>query len=92
MAAPADVIVDMIAISISSDTADDNDELPSEIGEDEHVYVQDEIAKHSQTIVEISRMADKMSNLLQEVRNTSRETDDRLRQVEIDLRILGLEE
>lgn len=92
MAAPADVIAEMRTLGINSDAVDDHDELPGETSEDEHVHAQSEIAKHSQTIVEISRMADKMNNLLQEVRNTSKETDDRLRQVDIDLRILGLEE
>lgn len=92
MAAPADVIAEMRVLGINSDVVDDRDEISEENGVGEHVHARDEIAKNNQTIVEISKMADKMSALVQEIRNTSRETDDRLLSVEEDLRILGLEE
>jgi hypothetical protein len=92
MAAPADVIAEMRVLGIDSDVVDDHDEIPEKNGVVGHVNARDEIAKHNQTIVEISKMADKMSSLVQEIRNTSKETDGRLREVETDLRILGLEE
>lgn len=92
MAAPADVIAEMRVLGIGSDVVDDRDEIPEENGVGEHAHARDEIVKNNQTIVEISKMADKMSDLVQEIRNTSRETDDRLLSVEEDLRILGLEE
>ena len=92
MAAPADVIAEMNTLGISSDVIDEHDESPSEQGLNGHGQAYEEVAKHRQTIIEISKMADKMSSLVQEIRNTSKETDDRLLSIENDLMILGLEE
>jgi len=95
MAAPADVIAEMKTLGIGRDVDDDHDDIPEESvtnGFPSRNASSDEVVKHRQTIVEISKMADKMSALVQEIRNTSRETDDRLRQMETDLQILGLEE
>jgi hypothetical protein len=51
----------------------------------------DDISHDRQAILEISRMADRMSLLLQETRNINVETNDRLRQVEADLSLIALE-
>ena len=94
MAVPADVIAEMKTLGIGKDVDDDYEELPEESGLNGFsgkTSSPDEVAKHRQTIVEISKMADKMSSLVQEIRNTTKETDDRLRQMETDLQILGLE-
>jgi hypothetical protein len=48
-------------------------------------------AIHSRTISEISAMADKMSDLIQEIRNVTKENEERLRSMELDLQLLGLE-
>jgi len=52
---------------------------------------QDDIENDRQAILEISRMADLMSSLLQETRNINVETDERLRKVEADLSLIALE-
>jgi hypothetical protein len=95
MAAPADVIAEMKTLGIGKDVDEDHEDIPEESGVNGFsgkLASSEEVVKHRQTIVEISKMADKMSALVQEIRNTSRETDDRLRQMETDLQILGLEE
>jgi hypothetical protein len=95
MAAPADVIAEMKTLGIGKDVDDDLEEIPEESevnGFSGKHASSEEVVKHRQTIVEISKMADKMSALVQEIRNTSKETDDRLRQMETDIQILGLEE
>jgi len=92
MAVPADVIAEMKTLGIGEDADDEYGEYPNGNGSNGHEPAYEEVARHRQTIVEISRMADKMSSLVQEIRNTSRETDDRLLQMETDLRILGIEE
>lgn len=51
----------------------------------------DDIAADRRCIQEISKMADRMSSLLQETRKTNVEADDRLRQVEADLKLIALE-
>lgn len=51
----------------------------------------DDIAHDRQAILEISKMADRMSLLLQETRNNTVEADDRLRKVEADLKLIALE-
>jgi len=43
-------------------------------------------------IAEISRMADRMSALLNDTRNINVETDERLRQIEISLSLISSEE
>lgn len=94
MSAPADVIAEMRTLGIGGSIDDDCDDLPEEKGVNGFATKAPsaiEVAKHRKMVVEISRMADKMSNLVQEIRNTTRETDDRLRQMEADLSILGLE-
>lgn len=94
MAAPADVIAEMKTLGIGSDVDDDYGDLPEENGVNGFSGdppFHGEVSKRRQTIVEISKMADKMSSLVQEIRNTTRETDERLRQMETDLHILGLE-
>jgi len=92
MAAPADVIAEMKTLGIGSDIDDEYGEYSDEKSSNGRDDTYAEMDKHRQTIVEISKMADKMSVLVQEIRNSSRETDDRLLQIETDLRILGLEE
>lgn len=52
---------------------------------------EDDIANDRRSIHEISKMADRMSLLLQESRNINGETDDRLRQIEADLSLIALE-
>jgi hypothetical protein len=51
----------------------------------------DDIAADRRCIQEISKMADRMSSLLQESRKTNAEADERLRQVEADLKLIALE-
>lgn len=51
----------------------------------------DDIIADRRSILEISKMADRMSNLLQETRKINVETDDRLRQVEADLKLIAME-
>lgn len=51
----------------------------------------DDIAHDRQAINEIAQMADRMSLLLQETRNNTVEADERLRQVEEDLKLIALE-
>lgn len=94
MAAPADVIAEMKTLGIGSKASEEQSEDIESNGANgavEPFPYREEVVKHRQTITEISRMADKMSTLVQEIRNTTRETDDRLRQMEADLKILGLE-
>ena len=52
---------------------------------------QDDIENDRRAILEISKMADRMSSLIQESRNINVETNDRLRQVEADLSLIALE-
>ena len=52
---------------------------------------QNDIENDRRAILEISRMADRMSLLLQETRNINVETDERLRRVEADLSLIALE-
>jgi hypothetical protein len=52
---------------------------------------QDDIANDRAAILEISKMADRMTLLLQESRNNTVEADERLRKVEEDLKLLALE-
>jgi hypothetical protein len=52
---------------------------------------QDDIENDRRAILEISKMADRMSSLLQETRNINVETDERLRKVEADLSLIALE-
>jgi len=52
---------------------------------------QDDIAQDRQAILEISKMADRMTLLLQESRNNTVEADERLRKVEEDLKLLAME-
>ena len=92
MAQPADVIAEMKTLGIGRDATDDHDGDTDESGLNGHSPIPEEVARHRRTITEISAMADKMSGLIQEIRNTSRETDERLRQMETDLKILGLED
>lgn len=51
----------------------------------------DDIENDRRAILEISKMADRMSLLLQETRNINVETDERLRMVEEDLSLIALE-
>jgi len=51
----------------------------------------DDIAADRESIHEISRMADRLTSMLQEIRNNQVETDDRLRAAEADLKLLELE-
>ena len=51
----------------------------------------DDIAADRDSIQEISRMADRLTSMLQEIRNNQVETDDRLRLAEADLKLLELE-
>jgi hypothetical protein len=51
----------------------------------------DDIAHDRAAILEISKMADRMTLLLQESRNNTVEADERLRKVEEDLKLLALE-
>jgi hypothetical protein len=52
---------------------------------------QDDISQDRKAILEISKMADRMTSLLQESRNQTVEADERLRKVEEDLKLLALE-
>jgi hypothetical protein len=52
---------------------------------------QDDIENDRRAILEISRMADRMSSLLQETRNINVETDERLRRLEADLSLIASE-
>jgi len=52
---------------------------------------QDDIENDRRAILEISKMADRMSSLLQETRNINVETDERLRRVEADLSLIASE-
>lgn len=52
---------------------------------------QADIAANRKAISQISQMADRMSSMVEEIRNNSVETDSRLRQVEADLKLIELE-
>lgn len=52
---------------------------------------QDDIAADRESIQQISQMADRLTSMLQEIRNNQVETDDRLRAAEADLKLLELE-
>jgi len=95
MSVPADVIAEMETLGIgkrASSRHDEESEGNGVNGSSARDPRREEVEKHRRTITEIAKMADKMSGLIQEIRNTSRETDDRLKQMETDLQILGLEE
>jgi len=53
---------------------------------------QNDIAADRESIQEISRMADRMTLMIQEIRNTNVEADERLRKVEADLKLIELEQ
>ena len=89
MAQPADVIREMNTLGIGGETSHERSgsngvSAPDPIGE--------EIVQQKKKLVEISAMADKMSDLIQQIRETAREADIALRDVEVDLALLRTEE
>lgn len=106
MAAPADVIREMETLGIgkenSSSSSDShtkpngtpvNGATPINGANGQHKEtVSESIARHKEVVVKISKMADRMSASLQEVRDTAREANDRLKQLEVDLALLDTED
>jgi methyl-accepting chemotaxis protein len=104
MAAPADVIREMEMLGIGEGTSSDadtpssgavpsNGAAPSNGANGKHAEsVAESIARQKEAVVNISKMADRMSASLQEVRDTAREANDRLKQLEVDLALLDTEE
>jgi hypothetical protein len=95
MAAPADVIREMETLGIGKEgSASSTDSRPKPNGANgtHRESIAEGIARHKETVAKISRMADRMSAHLQEVRETAREADDRLKQLEVDLALLDTED
>jgi len=98
MAAPADVIREMETLGIGKENSStSSDSQPKSNGVNgangKHVEtVAEGIARHKETVAKISKMADRMSANLQEVRETAREANDRLKQLEVDLALLDTED
>jgi hypothetical protein len=86
MSASPDALAEMEMLGLADPKPSDT---PSKLNgiNSEH----DDIENDRRSILEISRMADRMSLLLQETRNINVETDERLRRVEEDLSLIALE-
>lgn len=83
-----DALVERKMLALDVDSEPDGRSAKSRNGiNSEH----DDIAHDRQAINEIGLMADRMSSLLQETRNNTVEADERLRQVEEDLKLIALE-
>lgn len=89
MSASPDVASELRMLGVDEDDGAVSKERPS--GRNGISSEQADIESDRRAILEISKMADRMSSLLQETRNINVETDERLRRVEADLSLIALE-
>ena len=92
MSVPTDALSEMAVFDLDVDG--DTEDMPI-IGSSSHrnstSIDSGDVLSSRRSIMEISRMADRMAYLLQETRNINVEADSRLRQLEVDLSLIALE-